>query len=337
MVDIKEVKTKILNFITRNGPSLPIQIAKEMNMNSIFVSAFLSELIDDKKVKMSSLKVGGTHLYMLDNQEQQLEKFHIYFHPKEIEAFQLLKENKILEDSKQDPAIRVALRAIKDFAIGFKLDEEIYWRYVLVPEQEVIQIIDSRIQKSKQKVQSPEPVDIQSSKSIDSETVIKRPLENIKPEPSKESISKSEIQEEKSKPIKKKEKSLEKPIEKIDFENPLAIHSIEKPKKEKTKSDFVLDVIKFLEKNNLKILEEKEHKAKEYLCITEMQTELGPIAFLTQAKDKKSVSDTDLNSILRQAQTLPLPALFLTPGNLTKKALEYQQKYYSIIKVKKME
>ena len=81
---------------------------------------------------------------------------------------------------------------------------------------------------------------------------------------------------------------------------------------------------------------EKDYKAKEYNCISQLKTELGPIDFLTLAKDKKSVSDSDLDSLLRQAQSIPLPALFLYTGILNKKALEYEQKYYSVLKTKKI-
>jgi hypothetical protein len=48
----------------------------------------------------------------------------------------LLKDKKFLADSAQSPAIRVALRALKDFAIPFHKNGQIIWRYYLVPETE---------------------------------------------------------------------------------------------------------------------------------------------------------------------------------------------------------
>jgi len=79
------------------------------------------------------MKVGNSPLYYLSGQEQLLEKSSHYLKSKEKEAFTLLKEKKIIKDSEQDPAIRVALREIKDFAIPFKKDEEIFWRYFTIP------------------------------------------------------------------------------------------------------------------------------------------------------------------------------------------------------------
>src|SRR3989344_5530 len=116
---------KIIEVIKRKGPSLPIQISKEVGLSSLFISAFLSELAGEKRLKISHLKVGGSPLYFLEGQEEQLEKFYNYMPPKEAEAFLLLKEKKILKDAEQKPAIRIALRSIRDFAVGFKKDEEI--------------------------------------------------------------------------------------------------------------------------------------------------------------------------------------------------------------------
>src|SRR3989344_2481790 len=66
---------------------------------------------------------------------------------KEKEAYDLLQKNKILKDSEQQPAIRVALRALHDFAIPFKNNEDIYWRYLTFSENDVKNIFDNKLQK----------------------------------------------------------------------------------------------------------------------------------------------------------------------------------------------
>ncbi len=131
-----ETKQKIINFIESHGPSLPVQIARESNTDTLFASAFLSELIAEKRIKISTMKVGTSPLYYIENQEPQLEKFaEQYLKGKEKEAFNLLKQNKILEDSKQHPPIRVALRALKDFAEAFQEEGKVYWKYYLASEK----------------------------------------------------------------------------------------------------------------------------------------------------------------------------------------------------------
>ena len=91
MIQINEVYNKIIGILQRRGPCLPIHVAKEMNMSTLFVSAFLAELVSNRKIKVSNLKVGGSPLYFLEGHEQKLENFYNYLHPKESEAFLLLK------------------------------------------------------------------------------------------------------------------------------------------------------------------------------------------------------------------------------------------------------
>jgi len=132
--DANLIKEKILRFIEINGPSLPVHIAKNAGMDIIFTSAFLSELISHQKIKVSNMKIGTSPLYFIPGQEEGLEKFSNYIKGKEYEAFSLIKKEKFLEDSKQEPAIRIALRGIKDFAKPFEKEGEIIWRYFSVQE-----------------------------------------------------------------------------------------------------------------------------------------------------------------------------------------------------------
>jgi hypothetical protein len=338
MVNAILVKNRIIDIIKRRGPSLPIQIAKEVGLNSLFVSAFLSELSNEKKLRISSLKVGGSPLYFLEGQTEQLEKFHRYMHPKESEAFLLLKNNKVLKDSLQDPAIRVALRSIKDFSVGFTNDNEIYWRYILVPESEVEKLFSDK----KQDIKIEEKIKKESIEDMSKQAIanIEQPEIEVKNKPEKNTEKETVTKTEEIKKEKKSRQTILKIKEedkgKQEFLNPLVEKLDEKPKKEKPKSEFALKTISYLEKNGFRIIEEIEYSKKEYLCISEFDTELGPISFLTLAKDKKSVSEEDLRKLLSDSQRKPIPALFISPGEMNKKAKEYQEKYYSILKYKKM-
>lgn len=136
--DALQLKERIVSIIKLRGPSLPVHVAKETGLSILFASAFLSELFYDKRIKISNIKVGTSPLYFIPGQEPQLERFSQYLKSKEKDAFMLLKEKKFLIDSEQEPAIRVALREIKDFAIPFEREEGIYWRYFIIPEEEFI-------------------------------------------------------------------------------------------------------------------------------------------------------------------------------------------------------
>ena len=134
--DTSEIKEKIISVLRKNGPSLPVHIAREIESNMLFTSAFLSELAAEKRIKISNMKVGNSPLYFIQGQDPMLEKFSQYLKSREKDAFASLKERKFLKDNEQEPAIRVALREIKDFAVPFKKEEEIIWRYFTVSEKE---------------------------------------------------------------------------------------------------------------------------------------------------------------------------------------------------------
>src|SRR3989338_271886 len=133
-----EIKEKIISVLKERGPSLPIQISREVELSPLFASAFLSELFSEKRIKISHLRVGNSPVYFVQGQEPLMEKFSDYLKSKEKEAFNLLRERKFLKDGEQQPAIRVALRDIKDFAIPFRnQDGEIFWRYFTESEEDL--------------------------------------------------------------------------------------------------------------------------------------------------------------------------------------------------------
>ena len=129
-----DAREKILGFIQQNGPSVPTAIAKQLESNSFFASAYLSEMKDGGKVRISSLKFGGSPLYYLPGQEEQLQRFADNLGEKEKRVYDLLKERGVLQDSKLVPVFRAAIRAIKDFAVQFNFNNEVLWRWSLLSE-----------------------------------------------------------------------------------------------------------------------------------------------------------------------------------------------------------
>lgn len=134
--DASKTREKILSILRMKGPTLPVFISQDTGISMLFASAFLSELLSDKLVKMSNMRVGNSPIYYLQGQEPQLERFSSYLKSKEKEAFLLLQEKRFLKDADQSPAIRVALRQIKDFAFPFRRANETFWRYLTAKESE---------------------------------------------------------------------------------------------------------------------------------------------------------------------------------------------------------
>jgi hypothetical protein len=298
-----EAKEKILYYIRTRGPSLPMQIAKELNQSSWISSAFLSELLSERKLKISNVRVGGSPLYFIPGQEKMLEKFYTFMNHKEKDAFTLLKENQILEDSKQEPSIRVALRSLKDFAFPLSIrvqsQEFLFWRFFTKDKDEAEKIAYKKI-------------------GIHSETKKEDPVKQIQEKP--------QIKEEKPKTETQQEKTNQKMI-------PIILKDKPKQKKEMEESEFVKKMKSVLEQKNIEVLEEIESKKKEFTAKVRINSEVGKINFLCVAKDKKTISDTDLTVSLQKSQSSKLPLLILSNAKLTKKAESYLDDWRNLIKV----
>jgi hypothetical protein len=253
--DTSIIKNKIVNFLENNGPSLPIHISKNIDSSYLFTSAFLSELLYEKRIKTTTMKVGSSSVFYLPGQEASLEKFAQQFlKSKEKEAYELLHQIKFLEDSEQQPAIRVALRAIKDFAIPIEKDGRILWRYFTADEKELL------IKKEIPKKEEPKV-----------ETILKPEikLEKNEPHKKKEKITKSKLTEKKNTKSNKDENFFNK-IKEYLSKNNTEIEDIELF----TKDSLILKIKKsgkaslLVAYNKKKIIEEdilKAHKKSQEL------------------------------------------------------------------------
>src|SRR3989344_7962979 len=112
-----DVREKIIAFIKIRGPVLPVQVSKEIKLDILMSSAYLSELVSNKKLKISYLKIGGSPLYYAQGQEAKLQNFTSNLHEKEKRIYELLSQKKILRDNELEPLSRATIRQIKDFAV----------------------------------------------------------------------------------------------------------------------------------------------------------------------------------------------------------------------------
>src|SRR3989338_7107820 len=312
----QEIKEKIVLILRRRGPSLPVHVARETELTMLFASAFLSELYAEKRIKISNMKVGGSPLYYLPGQEPMLERFSNYLNNKEKEAFEMIYQKRILNDSEQQPAIRVALRAIRDFAIQFKNDEQIYWRYLTVLEEES---------------KKPEVQEV----IVESQQIIQQFNLGVQQEkPTKKEI-KQEIKEDKKED--KIEKKKKEEFKKTDnAEKPLITIKPQLEKKPKPKSSFVLKVQNFLTYKDIELLEEKMSKKREFEGIARINSDLGKVELYVIAKEKKKVTENDLTVAVQKSHSNRRIVLFLSDGSLDKKAEAYLEKYDNIVKFLKI-
>lgn len=182
-LNLVEKKEAILNLIKKEGPCLPSAISGKVSLSLLLASALLSEMKAEKRLKVSNLKIGGSPLYYVEGQETQLENFAKHLPKKEQEAFELLKKKEIVDEEKLEPAHRVALRSIKDFAFPIYVKtegrERIFWRlHSIKPEDASTRI--SEILKPKPEAK-PEPKPKEEKNEIKEQKQKEQKEKKVKP------------------------------------------------------------------------------------------------------------------------------------------------------------
>lgn len=316
--DTSEIKQKILSVIKRKGPSLPVHIAREIGSDMLFTSAFLSELVSEKKLKLSSMRVGNSPLYLIPGQESQLEDFTEYLNSKEKEALELLKKEKTLEDSEQEPSVRVALRSLRDFAKPFKKEGKIFWRHVNVDEKNVKgEEMEKALPKTSEKEldifdKNKEEKNKENSEEETSEESKKDDDQKEREEDSEETKESSEKSNEK----KNEEKLPDKPKEKIKVKERKKVKKKSKTSSSKTKKEKFFDKIKeYLDNQNIKLKDIVGFGRKRVSLIVEYN---GERKFL-MAYDKKRINETDIGRASKGAKKHNLPYIILSKGGPLKR------------------
>ena len=374
--DASKIKEKILSILRMKGPTLPVYISQDTGISMLFASAFLSELLSDKIIKISKMRVGNSPIYYLPGQETQLERFSNYLKSKEKEAFLLLQEKRFLRDSEQSPAIRVALREIKDFAFPFRKNGETVWRYLTAKESEFrmekkpieeheyieakpkpfdkkereigdkiikdIKIEDiEEIRKEKEKFDKKKAVEAEIEEEIEEEFGEE---EEEKPEEKEEALLEIEPSE-KSKEEKKEEAEKEKKKEKPKKEKP----EKQKPAKERPKAKkTVKKKASTTQKQDSKFFEKiKEFLSKETIEIVNIESfnkneihlrikSEGEEKLLV-AYNKRKIADTDIINANKKASKLGLKYVILSMGEPSKKLSNLIEASQNLDKVEKIE
>lgn len=333
MINVQEVKEKILAYLDEKGPSLPIPISKTLNIQSMLASAILSELINEKKVEISNMRIGNSPLYFIPSQNAKLEPFADNLHGVEKEAFNKLKENQILIDSELEPAERVALRHLKDFAISFKPAELLVWRYFLVSESQAKEILKNQsisantiIEQTEQKIiHKQELAPIQGIRDVSQSM-----WQDIEKQQYREDIREkmSHMAEE----IAEKQKELDRvrqeilskvimPTEKKILEIPIKETIEKKGKKQDPKQAFLLVVKEFIAKQNMELVSVEGILKKEVLAKVRLNTSPDKV-FLLIAFDKRKLAENDIIRAYRKASKIKLPFYLAYRGEFSKKTKE---------------
>ena len=301
---------QILDLVKQKGPILPVQVSKHINDNILMTSARLSELLSSKKLKISSIKVGGSPLYYVDGQEVKLQNYADNLGSKEKEAYNLLKEKKVLRDLVLEPAIRVALRMIKDFSIQLQVNyldkTEIFWKWYLTQNSEAQEIINEALSKK--------------------EAIKQGPIETQKDDPAKKYQTSTNVEKQETRPIQAiKQDAAKTPL--LDKTSKIADKTkeelIKKPRQTTDRNYLLNKTNSFFSRNKINKVDEKEIKKNlEMDFIVELETSIGKAKYFCKSKNRKKISESDLSTAMIQAQSKGLPLIFITTGKISKKAME---------------
>jgi hypothetical protein len=359
LTQLQQNKDRILSTIKIKGPSLPYHIAKTLNTEPLFASALLAELKSEQKLLVSDMKVGSSPLYFIKGQESLLENFTIHLNLREKEAFNLLKEERVLQDEVQTPIIRVALRALKDFALPIRIrirgETKLFWKHFLLQDNEVPQLIKNLTSPSqklqtlpqpKQNLTSPSstekslPIQSQSTVITNSETLpMKAKLKESARISTQQTTIASSGQDNQFgsliKPTNYKTKANLRQQNSTESESPKPIPK--KTKKPPIQHEFSRLIKSHLQNKDIELLSILSEKKREFQAKVRTDSPFGKQSYLLIAKDKKTITENDLTLALQLSQTEKMPALILSPASLNKKAALQLKLWNNLIKYEKIQ
>ncbi|MFC1648744.1 hypothetical protein ACFL1B_04770 [Nanoarchaeota archaeon] len=282
---------EVLRVVQARGPIIPNEIRKLIGSDTITIGALLSELSIAKKIRISKTKIGGSPFYYTEEQKAKLQDLSKHLNDKQQRTFEMLRQKKVLRDSKQEPVVRLSLRDIKDFAKPLEVNTpdgvEVFWKWYLTSNEEAEQLIRAQLNIGKPSKPAPQP-----------------------------------------KPTMQKEA---KPVQKTLASAP------SKPKKIIEKDDFYRKVTNYFTKKNIEILEEEVIRTGSELdFIVKVPSSIGTQEYYCKAKSKKKSNDGDLSSAYLKGQMRKLPVLYLTTGEVTKKAEEKLTSEFKGMTIKKL-
>ncbi len=111
----------------------------------------------------------------------------------------------------------------------------------------------------------------------------------------------------------------------------------EQPVKNEVKKSFKDKVLEFFDEHNIKIRQQEEvKKNKHYWFIIEVPASIGYITYYCEAKNKKTITPSDLSDAYVKAQTRRLPLIYISNGKPSKSLQEMMDNEFKNIILKEI-
>ncbi len=360
MIISMTVQDDIIRFLKVTGPTIPSKVAKQVKTEILFASAHLSDLASQKKVKISSLKIGGTPLYYLPGQEDQLYHFAPgNLNPKDFDVLEHLRNSKVLRESGLDLLSKVALRGLKDFAVPINVTTaektELFWRWHLLNADDTNLGISAILRASSTQgmVETEIPVEevsklgpgagvsdgptVRNSEDVTTDAILPvvgvsqmTLIDAVADKAAEKSVIEPTLAKKKSKvtgesKIRVKEKDAEKVFEKPTLPSLLedsAVSVTPEAKPVIVQSEFGLTMESYFSALKIEAVEAEAVRKNEINYVVKVPSAVGHIRYHAKAKQKIKTDERDLAAAYLEAQMKKMPLLYLYTGELTKKAQE---------------
>lgn len=294
-----DLKQQIVDFIKRKGPSMPVEIAVGTGINSIIVSAIISDMVPKKQVLMSNKRIGSSHVYFLQDQRDRMR----------VKIFQLLDEDekKAVEDIEKRRVIlssdipEAEIIGYKDFLVEFTFGGEKAWHWFELDSSDALSELKSRLDAKKK-------------------------LTEEKPPEKKEEQSPPERP-----PLKEEAKKPQAPQKKEPAKRE-APPPAEKPLPKKQKSGYSDTVKSWIEEAGAKILSVREVTPNtEYEIDAQLPTPFGSQNYLVLVLNypKKKIGVEDLSRAFSRVMQQKTPVVLVSPTGFAKSAESFWKKEYS--------
>ncbi len=293
---------QVLSIIAREGPVLPMKISKGIGTNLLFAAAVLSELVSHKKLRVSNIKIGSSPLYYKPGQESRLQNFAKHLNGKDKKAFDILKEQKVMRDSMQEPLMRACLRQIKDFAVPLEVtfndQKEIFWKWYLLPNEEAELSI-------KNLLNLPSPEELEAKRIAEKERLEKEAEKQVKREEEK---SKKEAAE-KLRKVEEEKRKVEEEHKKAEAEKTKLEHQQRKVEEDKKRAaeeqqkiveGQILEREKFKIEEGKRVLEARKQLNEERRKFEEEKKKLQKEQLLQKQKFEEELKNLQSQTVERE-------------------------------------
>ncbi|MBD3318576.1 hypothetical protein GF342_01570 [Candidatus Woesearchaeota archaeon] len=339
-----DYRDKILSLM-RLRPVLPTAVANHLGVSTIIAAAMLSELSSKKLVRISHLKIGSSPLYYVPEHEEKLVDYAKNLGTKDYQAYEQLKEQRVIRESDAAPLMRVCLKRIKDFAkpleVTYDGKTEIFYKWFLLSDDQATEIITTILQTGKKEPEvklekEVTTIEIPSKDSVPPEKTVKESERQLSSSVSDKEIKGKKTARDSAQAEDKKSKEVTRTKQSKDTVDGVAGKSVTREKNDvqaesqqslvrvdESSDPFLKKIAAYCKIHDicLRSAEVKRKNAEIHLEL-DVPSPVGRLTFFTLAKNKKKVSDADISTAFVNGQVHKLPVIMLSPGELTKKARE---------------